>query len=80
MIREQKKEKINGFIDIKKHFATSNCPLYDVVLYRNKRYDSNSGFLYSKIKENDVEQLLAQGNYKPTPLSEVLFCKKFQGE
>jgi hypothetical protein len=71
---------INGFIDVKKHFATSNCPIYDVVLYDNLREYPHSGLLYSKIKFEEVKKLLAQGNFKPTPLSEVLFYKKFQSE
>lgn len=71
---------INGFIDVKKHFATSNCPIYDVVLYYNPREYPHSGLLYSKIKFEEVKKLLAQGNFKPTPLSEVLFYKKFQAD
>lgn len=74
------KEKPNkhGLIDVKKHFATSNCPIYDVVLYSSFNDYPYSGLLYSKIKFEDVKKILAQGNFKPTPLSEVLFYKKFQ--
>ena len=71
---------INGFIDVKKHFATSNCPIYDVVLYTNLKEYPLKGQLYSKIKYNDVRKLLEQGIFKPTPLSEALFYKKFQKE
>lgn len=80
MIKEHNTKKFNGFIDVKKHFATSNCPIYDVVLYSNFKDYPHTGLLYSKIKFEDVKQILAQGKFKPTPLSEVLFYKKFQGE
>lgn len=71
---------INGLIDVKKHFATSNCPIFDVVLYDNSKAYPQSGLLYSKIKFEEVKKILAQGNFKPTPLSEALFYKKFQAE
>lgn len=77
MPREQGTLKLKGFIDIKKHFATSNCPIYDVVLYTHLREAPHTGILYSKIKHEAVKKLLAQGNFKPTPLSEALFYKKF---
>lgn len=80
MTKEQQLPKINGFIDVKKHFATSNCPIYDVVLYDNPKEYPQSGLLYSKIKFEEVKKILAQGNFKPTPLSEALFYKKFQTE
>lgn len=80
MTREQRLPKINGFIDVKKHFATSNCPIYDVVIYNNIKDYPHAGLLYSKIKFEEVKQILAGGRFKPTPLSEVLFYKKFQGE
>ena len=79
-IDKQNKQKMNGLIDIKKHFATSNCPIYDVVLYSNFKDYPYAGVLYSKIKYHDVMLLLEQGNFKPTPLSEVLFYKKFQAD
>jgi hypothetical protein len=78
MKKDQGTSKKYGFIDVKKHFATSNCPIYDVVLYDNPREYPHSGLLYSKIKFEEVKKLLAQGNFKPTPLSEVLFYKKFE--
>lgn len=81
MIKETKKRHVpimNGFIDVKKHFATSNCPIYDVVLYSNLKDYPHAGLLYSKIKFEKVKQILAQGNFKPTPLSESLFEKKFK--
>ena len=80
MMIKEKTKKTSGFIDIKKHFATSNCPIYDVVLYNNPNAYPHSGLLYSKIKFEDVKKILAQGNFKPTPLSEALFYKKFQAE
>ncbi|QSR03136.1 hypothetical protein J0J36_10430 (plasmid) [Lactococcus sp. LG1074] len=80
MLKEQNTQKFNGIIDVKKHFATSNCPIYDVVLYSNFKDYPHAGLLYSKIKFEEVKQILAQGEFKPTPLSEVLFYKKFQGE
>ncbi|WP_347981631.1 hypothetical protein [Lactococcus petauri] len=80
MIKEQNTQKFNGLIDVKKHFATSNCPIYDVVLYRNFKGYPHAGLLYSKIKLEEVKHILAQGKFKPTPLSEVLFYKKFQEE
>jgi len=79
-IDKQNKQKLNGFIDVKKHFATSNCPIYDVVLYKNPKAYPQSGLLYSKIKFEEVKKILAQGNFKPTPLSETLFEKKFLAE
>lgn len=79
-IDKQNKQKINGLIDVKKHFATSNCPIYDVVLYSSFNDYPYSGLLYSKIKFEDVKKILAQGNFKPTPLSEALFYKRFQAE
>ncbi|WP_285012568.1 hypothetical protein [Lactococcus formosensis] len=78
--RDDKQQKINGLIDVKKHFATSNCPIYDVVLYSNFSEYPYSGVLYSKIKHREVMLLLEQGNFKPTALSEALFYKKFQKE
>lgn len=83
MVKETKNTHtpvINGFIDVKKHFATSNCPIFDVVLYANPKAYPKSGLLYSKIKFEEVKKILAQGNFKPTPLSEALFYKKFQAE
>ncbi len=83
MVKETKNTHtpvINGFIDVKKHFATSNCPIFDVVLYDNPKAYPQSGLLYSKIKFEEVKKILAQGNFKPTPLSEALFYKKFQAE
>ncbi|KAA8712574.1 hypothetical protein F4V47_06450 [Lactococcus garvieae subsp. garvieae] len=80
MTKDQGTSKKYGFIDVKKHFATSNCPIYDVVLYKNPKAYPQSGLLYSKIKFEDVKKILAQGNFKPTPLSEALFYKKFQAE
>lgn len=80
MTKEQQLPKINGFIDVKKHYATSNCPIYDVVLYVNPKTYPHLGLLYSKIMFEEVKKILAQGNFKPTPLSEVLFYKKFQAE
>lgn len=83
MVKETKNTHtpvINGFIDVKKHFATSNCPIFDVVLYGNPKAYPQSGLLYSKIKFEEVKKILAQGNFKPTPLSEALFYKKFQAE
>lgn len=80
MLKEQNTQKFNGIIDVKKHFATSNCPIYDVVLYSNFKDYPHAGLLYSKIKFEEVKQILVQGKFKPTPLSEVLFYKKFQGE
>ncbi|WP_270324741.1 hypothetical protein [Lactococcus petauri] len=73
MLKEQNTQKFNGIIDVKKHFATSNCPIYDVVLYSNFKDYPHAGLLYSKIKFEEVKQILAQGEFKPTPLSEVLF-------
>lgn len=80
MTREQRLPKINGFIDVKKHFATSNCPIYDVMLYTNLKEYPLRGQLYSKIKFEEVKKILTQGNFKPTPLSETLFEKKFLAE
>lgn len=83
MVKETKNTHtpvINGFIDVKKHFATSNCPIYDVMIYTNLKEFPRRGRLYSKIKFEEVKKILAQGNFKPTPLSEALYYKKFQPE
>lgn len=78
MTKEQGAPKVYGFIDVKKHFATSNCPIYDVMLYIHPKGDRPSGILYSKIKFEEVKKLLAQGYFRPTKLSEALFEKKFE--
>ncbi|KXT59244.1 hypothetical protein [Lactococcus sp. DD01] len=58
MLKEQNTQKFNGIIDVKKHFATSNCPIYDVVLYSNFKDYPHAGLLYSKIKFEEVKQIL----------------------
>lgn len=80
MTKEEKetRRKWSGFIDIKKHFATSHCPLYDVILYPRSRKTACAGVPYLKLNAEEVKRLLSQGNYIPTPLSESLFYKKFQ--
>lgn len=80
MTKDQGTSKKYGFIDVKKHFATSNCPIYDVMLYTNLKEYPLRGQLYSKIKFEEVKKILTQGNFKPTPLSETLFEKKFLAE
>ncbi|MFK4968176.1 hypothetical protein ACI1UG_08375 [Lactococcus garvieae] len=80
MTKDQGTSKKYGFIDVKKHFATSNCPIYDVILYSNFKDYPHTGLLYSKIKYEEVKKILTQGTYKPTPLSETLYYKKFQSE
>lgn len=71
---------VEVFIDIKKHYATSKCPVYDVMIYRDLKTYPYTGRLYSKIRFEEVQFLLAQGKFKPTPLSEALFEKKFQAK
>lgn len=72
--------KPRGVIDIKKHYATSNCPIFDIVLYTNLKQTPQAGQLFSKIKFEEVKSIIQQGNFKPTPLSETLYYKKFQPE
>lgn len=72
------KQHMHGFVDIKKHYATSNCPIYDMVIYPSS-YRS-SGRLYVMLKFEEVKKILEQGVFQPTPLSEALYNKKFKRE
>ena len=76
-MENEKNVQAGGWIEIKKHYAINKCEFYDVVIHKSLKAHSRAKKVYYKIKFEEVKQLLAQGNFSPTPLSQRLFDRKF---